>query len=314
MSNPIFLVGPTCVGKSSLAIQLANDINAEIVSCDSMQVYRGMDIGTAKPSKEEQRKIPHHMIDCVDISQEYNVSLYTKETNLVINEIQSKNKTALVVGGTGLYVKALVDGLFEGFSGDEKVRDELNKRAEGKGIEILYEELKKNDPTGVLKIKPKDKKRIIRALEVFYVTGKPISFFQTQWSKKKDVCIIGLNRNREDLYKRINLRVEDMFKNGLVEEVKGLMRGGLANNKTARQALGYKEVIRFLEGDISLDETKELVKMMTRRFAKRQLTWFKKDDRVKWIVIEKDENVDSVLKNIEVILFTHYKLKLFKHG
>jgi tRNA dimethylallyltransferase len=302
MFNPIFLVGPTCVSKSSVSIQLAKDIHAEIVSCDSMQVYRGMDIGTAKPSKEEQIEVSHYMIDCVDISQEYNVSLYVQDANKIISEIQSRNKTPIIVGGTGMYVRALIDGLFEGLSGDEKVRNELDKRAETEGLDSLYEELKKVDSISFLKIKSKDKKRIIRALEVYYVTGKPISSFQTQWKKKKDVCIIGLNRDRKNLYERINSRVDKMFEDGLIEEVKGLMQKGLVENKTARQALGYKEVISFLEGKSSFDETKEVVKMMTRRYAKRQLTWFRKDDRVKWIDIAKEESIESVVKKIKEIL------------
>jgi tRNA dimethylallyltransferase len=305
-----------------------------------------MDIGTAKPSKEEQKLIPHHMIDCAGIKEEYNVSLYVNSANRVISEILYRNKIPLIVGGTGLYVKALIDGLFEGPSGDEKIRSELEKKAREEGLPSLYSTLKEIDHVSSEKIMPNDKRRIIRALEVYYVTGKPISSFQKQWNKsltsvlspegrgreeesssegrgrgeepspdgrgkgegvREKNIIIGLNRERKDLYERINKRVEDMFNSGLVEEVKGLIRKGLLENKTARQALGYKEVIDFLDGKYSLLETKEIVKTNTRHFAKRQLTWFRKDDRVRWIAVQKEDNEDDIAYKIMEIAGKEWK-------
>lgn len=302
MPQQIFLVGPTCVGKSIVAIELAKQINAEIVSCDSMQVYRGMDIGTAKTTKEDQEIIPHHMIDIIDLSQEYNVAQYIRDASTAIDDIKRRNKIPLVVGGTGLYVKALIDGLFVGPSGDKETRTRLEERVKIEGLNSLYSELIKVDPTSANRIKPKDKRRIFRALEVYYITGKPISSFQTQWERNADVPIIGLNRDRRDLYNRINDRVEKMFQDGFVNEVRGLIKQGLVQNKTASQALGYKEILGFLDGKYTLDQAKELIKRNTRHFAKRQLTWFKKDDRVKWVLIRKDEDVSTTVKKIYYVL------------
>ncbi len=263
-----------------------------------MQVYQGMDIGTAKPSREEQKIIPHHLIDIVDLTREYNVTRYLGDANKVITEIQKRNKIPLIVGGTGLYVKALIDGLFSRQGANEDIRKKLEERIQKEGLKSLYDELKEIDPVSAARIKLQDKRRIIRALEVYYITGKPISSLQTQWAGKTHVCIIGLNRDRKDLYNRIDNRVEKMFKDGLVSEVKQLIKKGLTQNKTASQALGYKEVLGYLDGQYTLEETKELAKINTRHFAKRQLTWFKKDDRVKWIVLEVDEDVNSTVERI----------------
>lgn len=302
MSQPIFLVGPTCVGKSKVGIELSKIINAEIVSCDSMQVYRGMDIGTAKPQREEQEIIPHHLIDIVDLTKEYNVKQYLVDANKVIRDIQKRNKIPLIVGGTGLYVKALIDGLFSGPGANEDIRKKLEERIKKEGLESLYAEFKKIDPISAARIKLQDKRRIIRALEVYYITGRPISSLQTQWGGKAHVCIIGLNRDRKDLYSRIDNRVEKMFKDGLVSEVKQLIKKGLTQNKTASQALGYKEVLGYIDGQYTLEDAKELAKRNTRHFAKRQLTWFKKDDRVTWIVLEVDEDVNTTVLKILNIL------------
>lgn len=292
--NPVFLVGPTCVGKSSISINLAKEINAEIVSCDSMQVYRGMDIGTAKPSLGERDNILHHMIDIVDLDVEYNAARYVKDADSIITQIQERNRVPLIAGGTGLYVKALIDGLFPGPAGDREIRDKLGK----KDLNALYGELKKVDPVSSKRINQNDKRRIIRALEVFYKTGRPISSFQTQWEKRRDVIIIGLNRDRRDLYNRIDKRVDKMFQDGFVEEVKGLVDKGLSQNKTASQALGYKEIMQYLGGRYTLEETMHLLKQNTRRLAKRQLTWFRKDDRVKWLLIQEGEDTGITVNRI----------------
>lgn len=298
MSQPIFLVGPTGAGKTSVSLKLAKTINAEIVSADSMQVYIGMDIGTAKPSLLERKSVPHYLIDILDLNREYDVASFVGDANKAIDTICKGNKIPLVVGGTGLYIKALTDGLFEGPSASVEIREKLEKRIEEEGLISLYKELVKVDSVSAGRIEQNDKRRIIRALEVFYLTGSPISLFQTQWKEEKEVCLIGLNRDREDLYERINLRVEEMFNNGFIDEVKRLKIKGLEDNKTARQALGYKEILEYLNDKYTIDETKELIKRNTRHFAKRQLTWFNKDARVKWIYIKKDENIDSIVDKI----------------
>ena len=287
------------MGKTQVALLAAEELGAEIVSCDSMQVYRGMDIATAKPTSSQCQKIPHHMINIVDIHQEYDVSKYVEQASLIIDDIVKRSKKVLVVGGTGMYVRALTDGLFEGAGEDKKIRTELEAEAEECGLEKLFEELQRIDCIAAEKINPNDKRRIIRALEVYKLTGKPISSFQKQWGEaKKNSIIIGLNRDRDDLYARIDKRVDGMFDEGLIDETKRLMECGIEKNKTAVQALGYKEVIGYIKGDYDIEEAKRILKQNTRRYAKRQLTWFRKDDRVKWFVIGKDESVEITAKKI----------------
>lgn len=298
MFEPIFLVGPTCSGKSKVAISLAKYINAEIVSCDSMQVYCKMDIATDKPTREQRKLIPHHIIDIVGIDKQYDVFQYKETAEKIINNIQNKNKIPLIVGGTGLYVKALIDGLFIGPSGNERIRNNLEKRVNKDGLSCLYKELKEIDPIASSKININDKRRIIRALEVYHTTGKPISSFQNQWNKKNNSIIIGLNREKQDLYNRIDKRIDWMFENGLIEETKELIKLGIMKNKTAWQALGYKEVKEYIYGKCSLDCVKDLLKCNTHMFAKRQLTWFKKDDRVKWFLIKEHEKIEDIQEKI----------------
>lgn len=298
LNKPIFLVGPTCTGKSKTALFLAKGLNAEIISCDSMQVYRGMDIGTDKPDNEDRKEVRHHLIDIVDLSEEYNVGRYKEDAEKAISDIQERNKLPLVVGGTGLYAKALTDGLFEGPAKDEKVRSRLNERIKKEGADVLHNELKKIDPLTSEKVSPNDSRRTVRALEVYELTGKPISSFHKQWKRKEDCLIIGLNMDRQELYRRIEERVDNMFNTGLVEETKKLMENGLSENRTASQALGYKEILGYLKGGYDLERAKELIKRNTRRFAKRQLTWFRKDDRVKWIFVNKQENAQDTAEKI----------------
>lgn len=306
MPEPLFLVGPTCCGKSCVAIPLALSVGAEIVSADSMQVYRGMDIATAKPGVEECKKVPHHMIDVVDITEEYDVSQYIESAGKAIRDIKNKGKIPLITGGTGLYIKALVDGLFPGPGRDTEVRNRLEDRIKEEGLSAVHEELKKVDPLSCVKIKKQDKRRIIRALEVYYITGKPISSFQKEWEKKRDCIMIGIMRDRKDLYTRIDKRVNEMFEGGVVEETKGLLEKGLMQNKTAIQALGCKEVIGYLQNRYDIDEAKRLLKQNTRRFAKRQLTWFRKDARIKWVFAGKDEGTGDILNGIMAFLNLDY--------
>ena len=303
MNKPVFLVGPTAVGKSKVASILAPKVNAEIINCDSMQVYQGMDIVTAKPSPVERRQLPHHLVDIVNISQEYDVAQYQLAAQKVITEVQKKGKTPLVVGGTGLYVISLLVGLFQGPGRDQAIRDRLAAKIAAEGNEALHNQLRQIDPVAAEKINKNDSRRLIRALEVYQLTGKPISSWQEQWhSANKDLAndllVLGLTREREDLYARIDGRVEEMFRQGLVEEVKKLIGQGLLENKTARQALGVKEIAGYLRGEYSLAEARQRLQRSTRQFAKRQLTWFRKDDRVIWFFVDRDEPAEGTVEKI----------------
>jgi len=283
MAAIVFLVGPTGVGKTEVSIWLAKRINAEIVSADSMSVYRGMDIGTAKPTPRQRREVPHHLIDVVEATEPFSVGKFRELAAAAIEEINRKGKVSLVSGGTGLYVRSLLDGLFEGPAADWDLRGELLAEAERKGAEALHARLKEVDPESAEKLSPKDVRRLVRALEVHIKTRRPISQLQVQWKQRRAVPpIFGLTMQREALYERIDQRLEEMFREGLVEETRRLLDRGLRQNRTAMQALGYKEVIGFLDGHYSMEEAKRLLKRNTHRFAKRQLTWFRKDDRIKW--------------------------------
>ena len=283
----IFLLGPTAVGKTELALRIAKKINAQIISCDSMQVYKGMDIISSKPSPSIRRNIPHHLIDIFSRKKEYNVSVYRRSALKAIKAILKKKKTPLFVGGSGLYACAVLDGIFKGPGEDRRIRQRLYQQAEEKGRRRLYQRLLKIDPQAGRRIHPHDLKRIIRALEVYIKTKKPIS----QWQKQRqgitqdyNVEIYCLYRPRQELYTRINQRVEQMFRKGLVKEVAGLLKNGLS--KTASCAIGIKEVKDYLEGRCSLSEARDLIKKHTRQYAKRQITWFRKDKRITWIKIK----------------------------
>ncbi len=297
--EPVFLVGPTGVGKTSIAVWLAKRINAEIVSADSMQVYRGMEVGVAKPTDKERKEVPHHLIDIVTIDEEFSVAQYKELAEKTIREIQCRKKTPLIVGGTGLYIKALTEGIFRGPDADWDFRNKLMKEVEKDGHQHLYKRLKEVDPETAKKIDQNDVRRIIRALEIYEKTGQPISELQTEWREPSFThTMIGLTMERRLLYERINDRVEKMFEDGLVEETKRLMEMGIEKNRTAMQAIGYKEVVGYLKNQYSLDEAKDLVKRNTRRYAKRQLTWFRKDDRIKWYDLSNADRRKYILKQI----------------
>ena len=279
----IFLVGPTAVGKTSLAVSLAKKINAEIISCDSMQVYKGMDILTSKPPVGIRKKIPHYLIDVVNPSSEYNVSRYRKQAIKKVSEIVKKGKVPFFVGGSGLYMSVVVDGIFKVKTENRALREKLYKQSREYGSQKLYADLVKADPQAAAKIHPNDTKRVIRALEVFKVTGQPISQMQ---SKRKglgdeyDIRIFCLDLPREELDQRIDRRVDRMFRQGLVKEVKSLLKMKLS--RTAAMAIGIKEVKGYLSGEYSLKEAKTLIKKNTRKYARRQMTWFRKDKRIIW--------------------------------
>ncbi|MFC1631663.1 tRNA (adenosine(37)-N6)-dimethylallyltransferase MiaA [Candidatus Omnitrophota bacterium] len=299
MSIVICLLGPTAVGKTEVALQLAKKLDAEIISCDSMQVYQGANIATCKPSKSQRKGIPHHLIDIVKPSGEYNAARFKAAAEEIIAKIHKRKKIPLIVAGTGLYLKALLDGLFVGPGQSKPLRQEFYQLAKKYGSAYLYQRLKRNDPEAAANIHPHDLRRIVRALEVYQLSGQPISKLQKSLTGIKDkyaVSTFGLIRPRQELYARIDKRVEWMFSRGLVAEIKKLSK--LRLSKTAKSLLGYKEVLDLLKGKCSRDQAKELLKKNTRRYAKRQLTWFRKQKNVHWIEIGSGDSPAAVAKRI----------------
>jgi len=301
----ILILGVTASGKGRLAFDLAQSLGAEIISIDSMKVYRRMDIGTAKPPQEARRRVKYHLIDIVEPSDPFSVATFLEAASEAIKQIKGRNKTVIAVGGTALYIKALLYGLFEGPGTNQQIRAELKARAETEGLAALYGELTKVDPIATERISPNDSKRIIRALEVHRLTGKSISSLQKQWDKsdaKHDWTIIGLRREKTDANGRINKRVKKMISAGLVDEVKSLLAEEKTLSKQARCAIGYTEIIEYLNGQISLEEATELIKKSTRRLAKNQRTWFKTFRNVHWLDIEPDEPPEKILTRTKILL------------
>ncbi|MDD4955969.1 MAG: tRNA (adenosine(37)-N6)-dimethylallyltransferase MiaA [Candidatus Omnitrophica bacterium] len=296
MSEIIFIVGATATGKSDTAYNLAKKINAQIISADSMLFYKEASIVTSKPPEYMLKEIKHHFVGNISVEDTYSVFDYFTKANKLISSLFEKKITQVICGGSGLYVKALLDGIFKGVGEDAALRKELEEQAQKSGKEYLYEELKKVDPQTAAKAK--DLRRIIRALEVYRLTGVPLSQKKKEadglWGKLP-IKIFGLNFKREMLYERINKRVDDMFEAGAVEEVKNLLKLKLSH--TAEKIIGIKEISGFLRGEYNIEQAKELMKKNTRNFAKRQLTWFRADKRIKWI--EKDDlTSEDVIKCI----------------
>lgn len=305
MNKPkvIVICGPTASGKTSLSIELATKINGEIISSDSMQIYKDMNLGTAKPTKEEKQNIKHYLLDFINPDERYSVAEFKKDAENAIEEILQKGKTPIIVGGTGLYVDSLIYGIeYQNIELDEEYRKELEEIAEKEGLEKLYEQAKKIDSKAIEKIGKNDKKRIIRILEIYKSTGKTKTEQEIESRKKGlkyDFKVFAINMDREKLYNRINQRVDIMIENGLIEEVEVLLKK-YSKFPTAMQGLGYKEVVEYIEEKISKEEMIEKIKMETRRYAKRQITWFKKNKQTIWINGEKDkkENIKFILENI----------------
>ena len=298
----VILLGPTGVGKSKLAIELAEEFGGEIVSADSMQVYRYMDIGTAKPTLDEQKRVRHHLIDLVTPDQPFHAGLYRALARKTIDQLYKNGKPIWVVGGTGLYIKALTQGLFAHPKIDPDVREKLKQEAEEKGEDFLYERLKRVDPKTASQIHPHDLFRTIRALEVFDSTGVPISFFREQhrFGERPYLTLkIGLEMNRKTLYHRIEQRVDQMIERGFLQEVKGLMEMGYGPELKPMQSLGYKQMVQFLSKEIGWTEALRLMKRDTRHYAKRQWTWFKADPEVRWW----DESIDRQRMFLEIASF-----------
>ena len=288
MNKPkvIVICGPTASGKTALSIELAKKINGEIISSDSMQIYKDMDIGTAKPSKGEMQGIKHYMLDLVEPDKRYSVADFKKDAEKAIEDILTKGKVPIVVGGTGLYVDSLIYGIeYQELQFDEKYRKELEERVFNEGLEILYNEAKQIDPQAMEKISHNDKKRILRVLEIYKATGKTKTEQESESRKngvKYDYKVFAINMDREKLYERINKRVDIMIEQGLIQEVENLLKKYTVF-PTSMQGLGYKEVVEYLQGNISKEEMIEKIKMETRRYAKRQITWFKKNKETIWI-------------------------------
>lgn len=302
MNYVIVILGPTCSGKTELAISLSSKINSEIISADSRQVYKFLTIGTAKPTIEQFKKVKHHFIDELLPNEEFNADNFSKKADILISEILKNNKTPIVVGGSGLYIKALIDGLDIPVDSDPEIRKDLMIKRKLFGNQYLHDELKKIDPITAEKLLPQNWKRIIRALEVFYLTQKPISQFSSKRKTNKYNFIqYGLLWSREKLYERINQRVDEMIKNGLVEETQKILNLGFDKNLNSLNTVGYKEIIEFLEGKISLEKAIYLIKRNTRRFAKKQMTWFRKDERILWLDAEKNSTeklTDLIIRDL----------------
>ncbi|MEW6375938.1 MAG: tRNA (adenosine(37)-N6)-dimethylallyltransferase MiaA [Thermodesulfobacteriota bacterium] len=298
----VILLGPTGVGKSKLAIELAEELGGEIVSADSMQVYRHMDIGTAKPTPDEQRRVRHHMIDLVNPDQPFHANLYRTLGRKTIDQLYQDGKPIWVVGGTGLYIKTLTQGLFASPKIDPAVREKLKQEVEEKGGEFLYQRLKNVDPQTASNLHPHDLFRTIRALEVFDSTGTPISFYREQhrFGEKPYLSLkIGLETNRATLYRRIEQRVDQMIERGFLPEVRGLMKMGYGPALKPMRSLGYKQMVQFLLKEIGWDEAVRQIKRDTRHYAKRQWTWFKTDPEVRW----RDESTDRQKIFLEITSF-----------
>ena len=289
------IVGPTASGKTRMAVELAKAHNGEVVSADSMQIYRRMDIGTAKPTAEEMDGIPHHMIDVADPEEDFSVARYVEMASACVDDILARGKLPIVAGGTGLYVDSLLSGrTFAAFSPESALRKELEAELAERGGEAMLEELSRVDPEAAARLHPNDHKRIVRALEVYRSTGKTISEHNRETRAlppRYEALTIGLNfQDRADLWARIDARVDQMAADGLEREVRELLSSGLSPRCTAMQAIGYKEFVAAVEGDMTWREAEELVKLRSRQYAKRQLTWFRRSRDTHWLLWEKNPN------------------------
>ncbi|RII25208.1 MAG: tRNA (adenosine(37)-N6)-dimethylallyltransferase MiaA [Geobacter sp.] len=282
----VIVLGPTASGKSDMAVELARRFDGEIVNADSLQVYRGLDIGTAKPTAEVRRLVPHHLIDSVGPDEPFSAALFQVAAEQAINDIARRGKRVFVVGGTGLYIKALLQGLVDSPSGAGKIRQELEEMARTLGNEEMLRRLAEVDPDTAARLHPNDQVRIIRALEVFRLTGRPISADRSAHGfaeSRYNVLKLGIRVERQELYRRIDLRVERMLEEGLVEEVQTLLSQGYHPGLKSLRSIGYKEICAYLAGEYDLAEATRLIKRDTRHYSKRQLTWFERDSEINWV-------------------------------
>jgi tRNA dimethylallyltransferase len=300
------VVGPTATGKTSLAIEMAERLGGEVLSCDSMQVYRGMDIGTAKASPAEQARVKHHLIDIVDPREDFSVARYQQLAQATISDLNQKDILPILVGGTGLYYQAVVDNYqFYPMAKRQAIRDYWNKMISIYGLDFGFKHLKAVDPDYAALIGERDQKRVVRALEVYELTGLPFSRFQVRNRHHYELVAIGLNMERQELYERIERRIDAMIDGGLIEEVMRLREEGCNLSHTSMQALGYKQVMYFLQGFLTKAMMIKEMKRETRRFAKRQLTWFKKDHRIIWVSPDECKDAHTMAKNISAAMAGH---------
>jgi tRNA dimethylallyltransferase len=300
--QPVFIAGPTAVGKSEIALRLAERLGGEIISADSMQVYRGLDLGTAKPSPADRARVPHHLIDICDLAESFDAAQFVRLAQKAVEEIQARGRVPVFCGGTGLYFKAFLSGLGEAPSANP----ELRARLEALPFEALLQELRERDLAAYEKIDKQNPRRVIRAVEVIRLTGKKFSQQRVEWKSKvqspRSNVFFCVTRPPADLHARINARVNAMFARGLVDETRELLRQGLAENQTAMQAIGYRQVVEHLRGEprklSGLTETIELVKIRTRQFAKRQLTWFHRQLEPKWMELQPEESPEKIAQKI----------------
>ena len=303
MNDLICIAGPTASGKTGLAVALAKALNGEVVSCDSMQIYRGMDVGTAKPTPEEMQGVPHHLLDVADPGEDFSVGRYVRLATEAITDIHSRGRTAIVAGGTGLYLDSLVKGEEFAPPSREGERKFLEDAAEQKGIEYVYDMLMEADPETAERLHLSDRKRIIRAMEVFLITGLPLSWHIAQSRQRPPryrPAWLGLNfRDRAKLYARIDARVDQMLAQGLEQEVQRLLDAGVDPQTTAMQAIGYKELASALRGECTIEEAASRIKQASRNYAKRQLTWFRRNDKIRWIY--PDETPDLLARALKLL-------------
>jgi tRNA dimethylallyltransferase len=295
--RPVLLAGPTAVGKSEIALRLAEQFGGEIISADSMQVYHGLDIGTAKPSAADRARVPHHLIDRIDLTGSFDAAQFVRLAQQAVAEIQARGKTPIFCGGTGLYFKAFLSGLGEAPAANPELRAEL----ENAPFAALLHELRERDPAAYEKIDKQNPRRVIRAVEVIRLTGKKFSEQRAEWKSEtvpKPENFFAFFRQPDDLRARIDARVDAMFARGLVAETRELLQRGLVENRTAMQAIGYRQVVEHLRGERSLNETIELVKIRTRQFAKRQLTWFRRQLDPEWIELKSGEALEKVATDL----------------
>ncbi len=297
--SPVVLAGPTAVGKSEISLRLAERLGGEIVSFDSMQVYRGLDLGTAKPSAADQTLVPHHLVDVADLAEGFDAAKFARLAHAAVREISTRGRLPIFCGGTGLYLRAYLEGLGESPPANAALRAEL----EAMPREELLRELASRDPVTFERIDRQNPRRVIRALEVIRLTGRPFSEQRAGWSADPGTQpgtgpSFGFSRSPADLRARINARVETMFQRGLVAETRALLERGLAENRTARQAIGYRQVIEHLQGVRSLAETLELVKVRTWQYARRQMTWFRRQARLTWIELRPDDTAAAVVERL----------------
>lgn len=299
MNNIICIAGPTASGKTALAVELAKAVNGEVISCDSMQIYRGMDIGTAKPTIEEMDGIPHYMLDVADPTEDFSVSRYCEMADPILQDILHRGKTAIIAGGTGLYMDALIRGNSFAPCPSTGMREKLEDQADQEGMEAMLSLLRSIDPDSAQKLHLADRKRILRALEVYYETGETITAHNLRTQqippKYNPLWFALEDENRQNLYDRIDRRVDSMLANGLIEEIVGLLRAGIPEKCTAMQAIGYKEFVDALQARCTFEEAAERVKQSSRHYAKRQLTWFRRNPAIHWLRRKDGETTAEIL-------------------